>query len=255
MVFSNPVCDWPELEAFYRDDYWETHWPDALNRDPGAVKASVEDQRAEVERIKICGATGQLLEVGSGTGSFLAAARDAGFDVWGVETSAAAVRHSREVFGLQNVLHGSFPNDQLQPESFDTIFAWHVIEHVVNLDKFVETVKTLLKPGGMLWIGTENYRNTSHYIERAACALRGRPAPFSTASEHTLVFTRRTLRDCLEQRGLEVLMCEAYQPSYTEKRKTMRFRTPFSYLYFLLQHLCNAVVGTGPLMRLAARKR
>lgn len=51
LVFSNPVCEAAELEAFYRDSYWETHWPEALSRDPELVRESVENQREEARRL------------------------------------------------------------------------------------------------------------------------------------------------------------------------------------------------------------
>jgi 2-polyprenyl-3-methyl-5-hydroxy-6-metoxy-1,4-benzoquinol methylase len=254
LVFSNPVCDWDELEAFYRDDYWETHWPEALQRDPARIREAVDSQRPEVRLVVEFGGKGRLLEVGSGTGGLLAAARDEGFEPWGIETSAAAVKHSREVYSLDIVFHGSIPDVRLEPGSFDTLIAWHVIEHVVDLDAFVASMRSLLKQGGLLWIGTENYRNSTHYLDRLISAARGRPAPFSTASEHTMVFNRRTLSDALERRGFEVLMCETYQPGLDEKRKTMRFRNPLSFGYFAMQHAANAVASTGPLMRLAAKK-
>lgn len=254
LIFSNPVCDPAELEAFYRDDYWETHWPDALSRDPELVRESVEGQREEVRRLVRHGGRGRLLEIGSGTGGFLSAARDEGFDVWGIETSRVAATHSREVFALNNILNGSVPDERLHAESFDTIFAWHVIEHVTDLDEFVGSMRSLLKQGGLLWIGTENYRNASHYLERMQCAIKRIPAPFSTASEHTMVFDRRTLGDSLERRGFAVEMCETYQPTLAEKKQTMRFRHPASHMYFVAQHAANAIAQTGPLMRVAARK-
>lgn len=254
LVFSNPVCDWSELEAFYRDDYWEQHWPGALSDDPAAVRLAVDEQRHEVERIKAFAPGPKLLEVGSGTGGFLAAARDAGFDVWGIETSAAGVKHSIDVYHLENVLHGSVPDSRLPAEAFDVVYAWHVIEHVVDLDEFVASLRSLLKPGGLLWIGTENYRNASHYIERALHVARGKPAPFATASEHTMVFDATTLRDALSRRGFDVISVETYQPTLHEKMKTMHFRSVFSRLYFDLQHAANVIASTGPLMRLAARR-
>lgn len=254
LVFSNPVCDWSELEAFYRDDYWESHWPEALSRDATRVAASVDAQRHELELLKRYAATGRLLEIGSGTGSFLAAARDDGFDPWGIETSVAAVQHSRNVFELQNILHGSMPDPRLPVASFDVVHAWHVVEHVVDLDAFIGSLRNLLKPGGLLWLGTENYKNAAQYLERVSFAMRGRPFPFATASEHTLVFNTTTLRNCFERRGFEVLLCEAYQPTFADKRKTMAFRNPLSFLYFALQHTANAIAGTGPLLRMAARR-
>ena len=253
-MFANPVCDWNELEAFYKQDFWEEHWPGALSRDPSAVEAAIARQRAEVALIREQVPNGKLFEVGSGTGGFLAAAREQGFDVSGIETSPAAVKHSREAYGLEKVICGSLPQDAPGGELFDVVYTWHVIEHVVDLDEFVSSLSALLTPGGLLWVGTENYRNASEYIDRLGHRLRGKPAPFATASEHTMVFTPDSLSNALERRGFSVLMAHAYQPAWAEKRKGMRFRTPFSLLYFLGQHVANAIADTGPLMRVAARK-
>lgn len=254
LVFSNPVCDGTELESYYRDEYWETHWPEALNRDPSAVEQSLLQQVSEVERLRRFVPGGKLLEVGSGTGTFLAAARAAGFEVWGVEASAAGVKHSSEVFQLDRIVQGSLPDPNLPSESFDVVVAWHVIEHVVDLDCFIEEIRHLLVSGGVFYIGTENYRNSTHYLDRAMSVLRGDPPPFATASEHTLAFTSRTLTDSLSRRGFDVIACETYQPSLREKLKTMRFRNPLSHGYFVAQHLANAIMRTGPLMRAVARK-
>jgi SAM-dependent methyltransferase len=254
LVFSNPVCDWADLEAFYRDDYWEEHWPDALSRDPDAVRKSVDEQRPEVALVRSFLPGPRILEVGSGTGGFLEAARQAGFEPWGIETSSAAVKHSREVFGFENVIHGSVPDPRLEDGSFDLVYAWHVIEHVVSLDEFVGSLYRLLRPGGLLWIGTENYRNASHYLGTAIERLKGRPSPFATASEHTFAFDRHTLADVLTRRGFQVLMCETYQQPLRTKTATMRFRSPLSYGWFAMQHLANAAASTGPLIRLAARR-
>ena len=254
LVFSNPVCGWAELEAFYRDDFWEQHWPAALSKDAAEIKQAVDGQRSEVDRIKAFAPGPKLLDVGSGAGGFLAAARDAGFDVWGIETSAAGVAHSREVLNLTNVLHGSVPDERLPKQAFDAVYAWHVIEHVVDLDAFVASLHSLLKPGGLLWIGTENYRNASQYLERAIQIAKGKPAPFATASEHTMLFDAKTLRDVLSRRGFDVLSVESYQPSLEEKMKTMHFRSFLSRFYFYFQHAANIVGSTGPLMRLVARR-
>ncbi len=254
LVFSNPVCEWNELEDFYKQDFWEEHWPGALSRDPSAVEAAIARQRSEVALIRDHVKKGKLFEVGSGTGGFLAAAREQGFEVSGIETSPGAVKHAREVYGLDKVICGSLPQDAPGGELFDVVFSWHVIEHVVDLDEFVSSLYALLKPGGLLWIGTENYRNASEYLDRARRRIRGKSAPFATASEHTMVFTPDSLSSALTRRGFSVSMAQAYQPAWAEKRKAMRFRTPFSLLYFLGQHAANALANTGSLMRVAARK-
>jgi len=46
---------------------------------------------------------GRLLDMGCGTGNFIAAARDAGFDVTGIEPNQNAVRFAQQHYGLRNV--------------------------------------------------------------------------------------------------------------------------------------------------------
>ena len=46
---------------------------------------------------------GRLLDLGCGVGNFLAAARDSGFEVTGVELNQSAVRFARETYGLREV--------------------------------------------------------------------------------------------------------------------------------------------------------
>src|SRR5271168_3125684 len=54
---------------------------------------------------------GRLLDIGCGVGNFLAAARDAGFEVTGIEMNQNAVRFAQEHYGLGNVAI-------LRPEAF-----------------------------------------------------------------------------------------------------------------------------------------
>lgn len=255
LVFSNPVCERVDLEGYYRKEYWESHWPTALDRDAGAVEHSIQLQTEEVQRIQRLQPGGRLLEVGAGTGSFLAAARRAGFRVAGIETSTAAVQHAREVFGLDTVVQGSLPDVELEEGSFDVVYAWHVIEHVLDLNGFVSALRRLLRPNGLLWLGTENYQNATHYFDKIGNWLRSLPPPFATATEHTLAFTPNTLRNVLTRRGFETLSLDTYQPSLEEKLRTMSFRSSLTKGYFVAQHALNALFTTGPLMRLVARPR
>ncbi len=135
------------------------------------------------------------------------------------------------------------------------IYAWHVIEHVLDLDGFVRKLERLLRPGGMLWIGTENYKNATHYLDKLGKLAQGAPPPFATSSEHTFVFSARTLADVVRRRGFKVLRCQAYQPTLPEKLEPMRFRSLLSRGYFLAQHGINEMCRTGPLLRLVARRK
>src|SRR5579863_1836939 len=104
---------------------------------------------------------GTLLEVGCSHGAFLLPAQAAGWEVTGIEISAEAARNAR-TRGL-NVIAGTLEQSQSSLGAFDCIVAWYVIEHLVDVDSFLDIVKQHLKPGGLLALRTAN-----------ACALVAR---------------------------------------------------------------------------------
>ena len=53
---------------------------------------------------------------------------------------------------------------KLQPNTFDVITLWHVLEHVHELHKYLDTFYSLLAKGGTLIIAVPNY--TSYDAKR-----------------------------------------------------------------------------------------
>jgi SAM-dependent methyltransferase len=82
-----PDQKWHELASESRDET-------ALPLGPGH-RFSLSDPKAPKE--------GRLLDLSCEVGNFLAAARDIGFDVTGVELNQSAVRFARENYGLREV--------------------------------------------------------------------------------------------------------------------------------------------------------
>lgn len=97
---------------------------------------------------------GRLLDIGAGTGDFLAAAKTGGWNVSGIEPSAKA----REIASAKGVVFsastGDFPDG-----SFDAITMWHVLEHVPDPDKQLAELKRLLKPGGVILVAVPNFKS------------------------------------------------------------------------------------------------
>jgi 2-polyprenyl-3-methyl-5-hydroxy-6-metoxy-1,4-benzoquinol methylase len=254
LVFSDPQCSAETLRRYYSESYYRDHWPEALRRESVLVEDAVARQRPEVEEVLRWKQGGRLLEIGSSTGTLLAAMRDAGFEPHGVELSHDAVLHAREVYGLANIQECSFDEAVLEPGSFDAVYAWHVIEHVSDIDAFVNRVRSLLSPGGIFRVGTENWPSAGAIYDRLSHSLRTLPPPFVTSTEHTYAFTKKTLSDVLRRRGFAILECESYQPAWDEKLKTMHFRSLLGRGRFWSEHVMNLIARTGPLLRLMARR-
>jgi len=97
---------------------------------------------------------GRLLDIGAGTGSFLAAAKQQDWITFGVEPNENARKLSLE----KNVKLV----DKLaafEGEKFEVITLWHVLEHLPNLENTVKSIESLLSPNGVLVIAVPNYNS------------------------------------------------------------------------------------------------
>ena len=104
-----------------------------------------------------------LLDVGCGTGDFLQIAQQNNWSVSGIEPneparSIANKKTNNSVFEIEQLL-------KFEPNSFDVITLWHVLEHLPNLEDHIRVFKKLLKPNGTLIIAVPNYKSydAKHY--------------------------------------------------------------------------------------------
>ena len=97
---------------------------------------------------------GSLLDIGAGTGDFLNAARQNGWEITGVEPNGKASDLAK-----QKSIKLFTSVDALDKESFDIITLWHVLEHIPDLEIQIKNLKKLLKPDGHLIIAVPNFRS------------------------------------------------------------------------------------------------
>lgn len=146
---------------------------------------------------------GRLLDVGCSTGIFLAAARDRGWDVEGIEASAWAVRRARERFGLTAVQQTALENATLTPASCDAVTMWDVLEHLPSPTLACERIRGWMKPGGCMFMNVPNVDS------RMARALRRRWPLL--LREHLWYFSPATLEQLLAKCGFRV---ELIRPNF-----------------------------------------
>lgn len=97
---------------------------------------------------------GKLLDIGAGTGDFLAQAKSNGWDITGIEPSERA----KAIAGKKGVIFAT-STETLEKKSFDVITMWHVLEHVPDVEKQIKELKRLLKPEGTIIIAVPNFRS------------------------------------------------------------------------------------------------
>ena len=135
-----------------------------------------------------------LLDVGCGGGDFIAAMRELGWKVSGVETDPVAVERAR---GRTLDVHlGDLESAAFDDVSFDAVTLAHVIEHVHDPQRLLAECRRILKPDGMLALTTPNSSSWGH--RHFGRDWRGLEPP-----RHIHIFNSKNIRHLLESAGLQ----------------------------------------------------
>jgi 2-polyprenyl-3-methyl-5-hydroxy-6-metoxy-1,4-benzoquinol methylase len=209
LLVSQPQAALDELIRYYRQTHFEE-----INTDPDENFATIRRIRCDwdVPLMKELWqdfaprAGGLALEVGCGYGGLLSVLLDEGFSVVGCDMSmkCASFCHSS---GIRSIVAGS-PGLPFPRRSFDLVIAMHVIEHVPDPVVFALEIVGLLRPGGVVVLGTEDGWCSQYQWERLKSHVLGRVPPFRTSNDHTFVFQGSHLRSLLKRAGCDFVAHE-----------------------------------------------
>jgi SAM-dependent methyltransferase len=153
---------------------------------------------------------GRLLDVGCGAGHLLALARDAGWDVAGVDPSAEGCALARAQYGLE--VTASFLEAADMPDAFfDVITLVNVLDQAPDPALLLAAARRTLRPGGLLVVRVPN----GDFHRAAWRAIRLLPSPVSRRARslvvfHSLCLSAWALRALLERSGFSrVRVCNA----------------------------------------------
>ncbi len=151
---------------------------------------------------------GRLLDVGCGTGLFLAVARRRGWKPFGIDDCTDATRYAREHFGLE-VWDGEFADFASGDRRFDAITGWDILEHSRTPVELLQAIRRCLAPGGVVGLSTPNQRSILDVVAGTFYRLTGgrltAPLEKFYIDQHFLYFTADTLAQALGRAGLAVV--------------------------------------------------
>jgi SAM-dependent methyltransferase len=154
---------------------------------------------------------GRLLDVGCGTGLFLAVARRRGWKPFGIDDCAEATRHAREHFGLE-IWDGEFGDFASGERRFDAITGWDILEHSRAPVELLQAMRRCLAPGGVVGLSTPNQRSILDAVAGSFYRLTGgrlrAPLEKFYIDQHFAYFTEETLSHALGRAGLALVECQ-----------------------------------------------
>lgn len=210
--FLNPMPDPRDLPQIYDYDIYE----DSTNHNPVLQEYFYETLSKQSSRLK------KVLEIGCGTGEFLAFLESKGIEVAGVEfaDSAQRVKFKGELYV------GRMEDIEIQEAAFDAVLLLNVIEHLADPMDVLRKIKKMLAPGGVLLLRHPNsdlFFNKLYlclvefpkYLYHRFLLLRGKKTRFTIAGfqhQHLFYFNRGSIVRMAELAGLAIKSFSTVDP-------------------------------------------
>lgn len=200
--FTQDVPDAASISPYYKSENYISHTNTSkglINRLYQSVRKKTLNQKRELIEKTTSITNGNLLDVGSGTGAFVAAMKEAGWQVTGLEPDADARTVSKQSYNIELDDINQFYN--LPASSYDAITMWHVLEHVHDLQGYIAKLKLLLKENGRLFIAVPNYMSKD-------AAIYGEHWAAYDVPRHLYHFSPKAMQLLVEMHGLKLLQCK-----------------------------------------------
>ncbi len=149
---------------------------------------------------------GKLFDVGAATGFFMSLAKDAGFDVSGVELSSFAAGKARDK-GF-DVKTGMLKDVVFDSGTYDAVTLLDVVEHMPDPEEDIRIVSRMLRAGGVLVANTPD--SGSLYAR-----IMGIKWHLVVPPEHIHYFNEKSICLLLERNGFEVQMVTRIGKKFT----------------------------------------
>ena len=159
----------------------QTYWDDSWDK----IKLPVEIKKSKnlylneilsiFDRVLRKDNNTSVLEIGGAPGQYMIyMARNFHYKISALDFSSVGCKKMRSNLRLLHVKGRIYRKDLLKDNisslpKFDVVYSLGFIEHFSNLEKIIAKHLELLKPGGILIIGTPNFLGINHWILKVIC--------------------------------------------------------------------------------------
>lgn len=224
IIRQNPRLKWESLKLYYSVDY--SPYESIIDRERSRFKRAdraygMQKRLKAIERFKN---GGRLLDVGCGTGVFLAEAKkNPHWEVSGVEPNLMAADYARNELEIP-IFPERFSDAPLPESCYDVITMWNVLEHLDHPVQDLRRAVEILRPGGMLVICIPNLESIGAKIFGPAWAGWDLP-------RHLYLFPQHQLKTVLENIGLIEIDRQCIAGSHSAEGLNLRFWLKANHSY------------------------
>lgn len=174
---------------------------------------------------------GKILDIGMGTGNFLAAAAKRGYQTYGIDFDQDAIETAKNFFRLENIYPLSVDETikKFGSSYFDALTMFEVLEHMEDPGVTIEKNKQLLKIGGYLVISVP-YRGSSKLFKAHDVPPR-----------HLTRWNEKSMENFLTRHGFSVVRLKAIP-------------VPFAYLITKYHFWYKGIFSFGMVEKLSLAK-
>jgi 2-polyprenyl-3-methyl-5-hydroxy-6-metoxy-1,4-benzoquinol methylase len=198
-VFTRDIPTPDSMGKYYHSDDYVSHTETKsglINKLYHKVRKLTLRNKAALVRKYTGKMVGHHLDIGAGTGSFVHAMENSGWNSIGVEPDPAARIKANELY-----LASIYPMEELEnfsEGSYTAITLWHVLEHVHDLHNMLSRVHHMLDEDARLFIAVPNHLSFDARYYGDCWAAYDVP-------RHLYHFTPATMKKILDQHGFDII--------------------------------------------------
>jgi ubiquinone/menaquinone biosynthesis C-methylase UbiE len=155
MLVTTPQPSLEKLPSYYESEDYISH-TDGKRSLFEKIYQVVKNKaiKSKLKLVNSQATKGRILDIGTGTGDFLVAAKDNGWKTTGIEPNekAKSIARNKGVTFVENL-------QAIESNTIDIVTMWHVLEHVPNLEEYILEFKRILKTTGTLIIAVPNFNS------------------------------------------------------------------------------------------------
>ncbi len=191
IIFLSPIP--ANLGDFYPTQYYTL--PASMQQ----FEVGAEPERYKIELVQKFVSDGRLLEIGPSNGNFALLAKNSGFEVEALEMDERCCQFLNEFVGIKAICSCDPAAALVSSRPYDVIVLWHVIEHIPDQLRVLESIAEKTSANGIVVIAAPNPDSFQFRI-------MGRFWPHVDAPRHVVLIPCRVLIERMAKMGFSLKM-------------------------------------------------